>query len=60
IYVKNAESIQKIEIVNILGQNVKIFNVVNNSHDVSDLAGGIYIIRMHSDGDVFVKSLIKK
>jgi len=60
IYVKNAESIQKIEIVNMLGQNVKIFDVVNNSHDVSDLSGGIYIIRMHSDGEVFVKSLIKK
>ncbi len=60
LHVMNAESIQKIEIANILGQNVKVFSVVNDNHDVSDLDAGLYFVRMYLDGEVIVKSMVKK
>jgi len=60
LQVINAESIQKMEIVNILGQYVKVFNVVNTTHDVSDLENGFYFVRMHLESEVVVKRMIKK
>jgi len=60
LHLMNAGSIQKIEIANILGQNVKILDVVNDIHDVSDLEAGLYFVRMHIEGAVIVKSMIKK
>ncbi len=60
LHMMNAESIQKMEIANILGQKVKVFNVVNDNHDVSDLDTGLYFVRMFIDGEVIVKSMVKK
>ncbi len=60
LYFMNPQNIQKVEIANILGQNVKVFDVVYDSHDVSDLANGIYFVRLHVEGEVIVKSLVKK
>ena len=60
LHVMNAESIQKIEIANILGQNVKVFSVVNDNLDVSDLESGLYFVRMYLEGEVVVKSMVKK
>ncbi len=60
IYIRNSENIQKLEIANILGQNIKVINMVNNSHSVSDLESGIYFLRMHVDGEIITQRIVKK
>ena len=60
LYLRNSEDIQKIEIANIQGQYIRVINVVNNSHNVSDLESGIYLLRMHVAGKVITQKIIKK
>lgn len=55
---------QKVQIVNILGDEVHSFVFddhvgKSNTIDVTEYPSGIYLIKMHSDSQVFVKRFVK-
>ena len=49
-----------IEVFNILGKAVKTMKMTNNSYkmDVSDLANGMYLIRVHTKNGLAIKKLV--
>jgi len=52
--ITSTETISKIEIVNVMGQVVKRFEVNSDSAvcDVEDLRSGVYMVRIHTEGTV--------
>lgn len=60
IYITFSENVQRVEILNVLGQKVKPIENVSKTIDVSDLQSGIYFIQLFVDNDVITKSFIKK
>ena len=61
IYIKNSNyKIYNIEILNHLGQNVKTVISGFEDIDVSDLASGIYTLKLISENNTEFKKIIKK
>jgi len=54
-------SVQKIEIVNMFGQQVKTisFNQSQNSVNISELNPGTYLLKVSTESEVWVRSVIK-
>lgn len=53
-------TIDKIEIVDIVGETVSIQTENTSQIDLSDYSSGIYILKMYSGGSVFQKKIIKQ
>lgn len=51
-----------IEIYNILGNNIKSLKMTNDTFkiDISDLANGIYLIRLRTDNGIAIKKFVKQ
>ena len=56
----SAKTINKLEIVNILGQKIKVIENPTNKLDVSDLTKGNYILSITIDGKTTSQKFIKK
>lgn len=57
----NAESIEKVELFNLVGQSLISIDAINSKTvelDISDLSAGTYIIKIRTEGQVFSKQLI--
>lgn len=52
--------IDKIQIIDLLGRVVRSGFTFENSIDLSDLASGLYFVRMEFNGQEFIKKIIKK
>ncbi|HNP33712.1 MAG TPA: T9SS type A sorting domain-containing protein [Flavobacterium sp.] len=53
-------AINKIEILNSLGQSIKTVDSDFTTIDISDLAAGVYVIKLFSDGETACRKIIKK
>lgn len=52
--------IDKIEIVNSLGQMIKTVDAGFEAVDVSDFASGVYLVKLYSEGKIVTKKIVKK
>ncbi|PXY45588.1 pectate lyase family protein [Flavobacterium hydrophilum] len=54
------KAIQKVEVYNLTGALVNTQQGNNNSIDMSNLANGSYLVKVHTEGNVTTKIIIKK
>lgn len=54
------EKIEKIEVLNFLGQPVRSFNFSTNNFDLNGLSTGVYFVNIHIEGRTITKKLIKE
>ena len=53
-------SIDKIEIVDVLGQIVSVKTENTSQIDISEFSNGVYILKIHSGESIFEKKIIKQ
>lgn len=58
LVIKTTDKIEKVEIYNIAGQLVKVLNGVNTN--VSDLAKGVYMVKVTTNNAVVTKKIVKE
>ncbi|MEM0575618.1 T9SS type A sorting domain-containing protein [Flavobacterium polysaccharolyticum] len=54
------EAIQKVEVYNLTGSIVNTYQGSNTSIDMSNLANGTYLVKVHTENSVTIKKIIKK
>lgn len=59
LYIKSNNDIQKVEIINTLGQNIAQYPG-RESIDMSNYRNGVYIVRIHTDAGVVTEKIVKQ
>ncbi|HEY0047372.1 MAG TPA: T9SS type A sorting domain-containing protein [Flavobacterium sp.] len=61
VHFTGADNIVKVEILDMLGRNVKVGNdIQSNTVDISDLHSGTYVLKLFSVDNIYTSKLIKK
>lgn len=61
IFIKSDELfIQQVEILNLLGQRVKIIPQNFNEIDISSFDNGVYLLQLHTENNIITKRIVKK